>query len=497
MKRTNWSVRRVAVVVSAAAMAMMLWSSAALAADGAEAYQALQDRIEKVADDLGRSVVSIQTKSKVSQQPLDWDSDLWDMLPDQWRRRLPQPRRQAPRQDDGELVPQGIGSGVIISADGYILTNQHVVREAAEVEVVLSDKRRFKATVVGQDPRSDLAVLKVEATELPAATLNGAADVRRGLFVLAVGSPFGFGADGQASVSFGIVSGTRRRLALGMEDEDRFYGKLIQTDAAINPGNSGGPLCTLDGKVIGINVAIASRGGGSQGVGFAIPIDEATLDIVQRLKKGKEIEYGYLGVEIRDPQPAESETAGAPVGKGAFVSSVVPGSPADKAGILPADLIVEMDGKPVPDADDLVARVGMTPVGGTIEMVLYRSGEKKTVKATVVRRDPAKIAMGGGGGDDDGPAPAGSFEWRGLTLQDLTRALRQEAGLDDSVQGVYVTRVDEKSKAHESGLRAGMVINQVASQKVTDLETLKAIGKKLKGAVFVNVVGQGPMIVGE
>jgi len=174
MKRTNWSVRRVAVVVSAAAMAMMLWSSAALAADGAEAYQALQDRIEKVADDLGRSVVSIQTKSKVSQQPLDWDSDLWDMLPDQWRRRLPQPRRQAPRQDDGELVPQGIGSGVIISADGYILTNQHVVREAAEVEVVLSDKRRFKATVVGQDPRSDLAVLKVEATELPAATLNGA-----------------------------------------------------------------------------------------------------------------------------------------------------------------------------------------------------------------------------------------------------------------------------------------------------------------------------------
>jgi len=496
MERTNWGIKRMAAVVVVAA-AMMLWSSVAQAGDD-ETYQALQDRIEKVADEVGRSVVSIQTKSKVQQQRFDWDSDLWDMLPDQWRRRLPQPRRQTPREDDGELVPQGIGSGVIISADGYILTNQHVVRDAAEGEVVLSDKRRFKATVVGQDPRSDLAVLKVEASDLPAATLNGTADVRRGLFVLAVGSPFGFGADGQASVSFGIVSGTRRRLALGMEEDDRFYGKLIQTDAAINPGNSGGPLCTLDGKVIGINVAIASRGGGSQGVGFAIPIDEATLDIIRKLKKGKAIEYGYLGVEIRDPLPAESETAGAPVGKGAFVSSVVPGSPADKAGILPADLIVEMDGKPVPDADDLVARVGMTPVGGTIELVLYRSGEKKTVKATVVRRDPAKIASGGGGDDrDNGPAPTGSFEWRGLTLQELTPALRQEAGLDDSVQGVYVARVDKNSKAYENGLRSGMVINQVASQKVTDLETLKAISKKLKGAVFVNVVGQGPMIVGE
>jgi serine protease Do len=479
-------------MVAAMAAAVTFWPSAAMA-DDAEAYIKLQDRIEKVAEELGQSVVSIQTKSKASQSPLDWDSDLWDMLPDQWRRRLPQ-RRPAPSPEKEELVPQGIGSGVIISADGYVLTNQHVVREADDVEVVLSDKRRFKATVIGQDARSDLAVLKVEASGLPAATLNGSADVRRGLFVLAVGSPFGFGADGQASVSFGIVSGTRRRLALGTAEEDRFYGRLIQTDAAINPGNSGGPLCTLDGKVIGINVAIASRGGGSQGVGFAIPIDDGTLDIIKRLKTGKEVEYGYLGVEIRDPQPAESQTAGAPVGTGAFVSSVVPGSPADKAGILPADLVVEMDGKPVTDADDLVGRVGLTPVGGTIEMVLYRSGEKVKVKATVVRRDMGRMASTGGAGGGRA-APAGAFEWRGLVLQDLTRALRQEAGLDESVRGVYVARVDEESKAYQSGLRPGMVIDQVASKRVADLDELKKAGQKLKGPVFVNVVGRGPMIV--
>ncbi|MBN2583639.1 MAG: trypsin-like peptidase domain-containing protein [Planctomycetes bacterium] len=494
MKTNMWKAGRVVVLV--AAMVLMV-GPAAVMADDAQAYQELQERIEKVSENLGKSVVSVQTKAKVTEQSLGGDSDLWDMLPDQWRRRLPQ-RRQEPKQDSEELVPQGIGSGVIISTDGYILTNQHVVRGADEVDVVMADKRHFKATVVGQDARSDLAVLKIDAEDLPAAELNGSAEVRRGMFVLAVGSPFGFGADGQASVSFGIVSGTRRRLALGTEEEDRFYGKLIQTDAAINPGNSGGPLCALDGKVIGVNVAIASRGGGSQGVGFAIPIDEATLDIIQRLKKGKEIEYGYLGVEIRDPRPIESETAGAKIGMGAFVSSVVPGSPADKAGLMPADLIVELNGKPVTDADDLVARVGMTPVGEKVEMVLYRSGEKITATAKVVRRDADKIASGNtDDGDKDRPAPEGSFEWRGLTLQDLTPALRKEAEVDENVQGVYVARVDDDSKAHESGLRAGMVIDQVASQKVGDLETLKKASKKLKGPVFVNVVGRGPMIVGQ
>ncbi|NIA21043.1 MAG: PDZ domain-containing protein [Anaerolineaceae bacterium] len=349
--------------------------------DDSEAMTQLQLRIEKVAAEVGRCVVSVQNKGKAPQVSMDRNFDPWDMLPPEWRRRFPQrprspqePRRKQPQ----ELVPRGLGSGVIISPDGYILTNQHVIRGAEEVEVTLSDKRHFKAKIIGQDPRSDLAVLKIEADGLPAAKLDGDVEVRRGLFVLAMGTPFGFGADGQASISFGIVSGTRRRLALGQE-EDRFYGKLIQTDAAINPGNSGGPLCDLKGRVIGINVAIASRGGGSQGVGFAIPIDETTRDIIRRLKKGKKIEYGYLGVEIRNPKPIESKTAGAEPGIGAFVSKVVPDSPAAKAGLLPADLIIEIDGKRITDADDLVGRVGLTPVGGKIKLTLYRSGKKMTL----------------------------------------------------------------------------------------------------------------------
>jgi len=475
------------------AAALVAWPVVARG-DDAEAIVQLQQRIEKVAEEVGRSVVSIRTKGKVPEMSWDRGFDPWDLLPKEFRPPMPERRPQPRRREREQLVPRGLGSGVIISSDGYILTNQHVIRGAEEVEVTLADKRHFKAEIVGQDPRSDLAVLKIDAEDLPAAKLDGEAEIKRGLFVLAIGTPFGFGADGQASVSFGIVSGTRRRLALGLA-EDRFYGKLIQTDAAINPGNSGGPLCDLEGKVIGINVAIASRGGGSQGVGFAIPVDEVTRDIIRRLKKGKKIEYGYLGVEIRNPKPIESETAGAKPGIGAFVSKVAAGSPAAKAGILPADLVTEIDGKPISDADDLVGRVGLTPVGEKIKLTLYRSGEKKTVTAKVVRRDMGKMASTDDGDDEDRPAPKGSFKWRGMVLRELTPALRREAEIDEGVHGIFVDRVDKDSKTYQSGLRAGMVIDQVASQPVDTLDGVKKVARKFKGAVFVNVVGHGPMIV--
>ncbi len=493
MSASRW--KSTVAVFLLVAVALVAWPAAARG-DDAEAIVQLQQRIEKVAEEVGRSVVSIQTKGKVPEMSWDRDSGPWDLFPKEFRPRLPERRQERRRPQREQLVPRGQGSGVIISSDGYILTNQHVIRGAEEVEVTLSDKRRFKAEIIGQDPRSDLAVLKIDTKELPVAKLDGAVKVRRGLFVLAIGTPFGFGADGQASVSFGIVSGTRRRLALGMA-EDRFYGKLIQTDAAINPGNSGGPLCDLQGRVIGINVAIASRGGGSQGVGFAIPIDEGTRDIIKRLKKGKKIEYGYLGVEIRDPKPIESKTAGAEPGTGAFVSKVVPGSPAAKAGILPADLITEIDGKPITDADDLVGRVGLTPVGEKIKLTLYRSGQEKTVTAEVVRRDVGKMASTDDGDDEDRPAPKGSFKWRGMVLHELTPALRREAEVDESVRGIFVDSVDKDSKTYEGGLRAGMVIDQVASQPVDTLDGVKKVAKKFKGAVFVNVIGHGPMIVHE
>ena len=351
---TRRAIRVVLVGLVVAAVAAPTWAEP----DESEVLSALQSRIEKVSEQVGRSVVSVQTKGKAPSisNGGGFPDDLFDMLPPDWRRRFE--RRRTPttperqRQGQEDLVPRGLGSGVIISADGYIVTNQHVVDQADEIEVTLSDKRHFKAELAGQDARRDLAVLKIDAADLPVAEL-APGDVKRGMFVLALGNPFGFGAEGQASVSFGIVSGTRRSLALALE-QDRYYGKLIQTDAAINPGNSGGALCDLQGKVIGINVAIASRSGGNQGVGFAIPVDKLTLSIIEKLKQGKSVEYGYLGVGIRNPTAAESETAGAPPGVGAFVVSVEPGGPAEAAGVMPADLIVAMDGARLKDADDLV-----------------------------------------------------------------------------------------------------------------------------------------------
>ena len=501
-------------VVAMAILAAMV-APAMAAPDEGEVLSALQQRIEKVAENVGKSVVSVTIKGR-AQQAMNFNRGIpLDDLPPEFRRFFDVPnddgqddtnpnatprrrRRAAPQQPrEDELVPMGLGSGIILTSDGYIVTNQHVVERAEAVSVTLSDKRQFEAKVIGQDPRRDLAVLKIEAKDLPAATFDGKASPSRGMFVLAIGSPFGFGAEGEASVSFGIVSGTRRSLGQGQsQSQDRYYGKLIQTDAAINPGNSGGALCDLDGKVIGINVAIASQSGGSQGVGFAIPIDDLTLSIIQRLKKGESQEYGFLGVGVRNPTTEESQTAGAPEGVGALVMSAEPDSPAAKAGIQPADLITELKGKKLKDSDDLVTDIGVTPPGEKVKVTLYRSGKKMEVEAVVVRRPGSKAASGSGGSKK--PSASGSdFSWRGMSVEELTASIRGDLGLDDGVKGVYVSSVEKDSAAQKAGLRQGAVIDQVGSIKVGSVKEFKEAVAKLKGRVFVNVVGVGPGIVGE
>jgi serine protease Do len=456
----------------------------------------VQKQIETVADSVGKSVVSIMTMGKAQEAP---ENEIpYEMLPKEWRKFFQQPE-QNPRQPAPRgLVPHGLGSGVIISKNGYILTNQHVIAGAERVEVTTADRRKFRGKVIGSDARADLAIVKIEQDNLTPAVLDGGqAEIKRGLFVVAIGNPFGFGADGEASVSFGIVSGTRRSLPMDAE-ENRYYGNLIQTDAAINPGNSGGPLCDLQGRVIGINVAIASRTGGSQGVGFAIPIDPLSLGIIEQLKKGETVVYGYAGIMIRSPSEAESKTAGAETGIGAFVNSVEPGSPAEKAGLLPADLIAAIDGKPIQSADDLVVTIGRTAPGKEVTLTVFRSGKKMDVTVKVAKRKLGEVAGAGGTGEET--VTAGAFEWRGLGLRDLTAADRQSATpkeSSESAQGVYVERVDDKSGAYERGVRAGMIINQVASTKVKDLEAFKKAVANIKGPVFVNVVGEGPIVVPE
>ncbi len=482
----------------ATVLALLLAAPAATwaAPDVSSGLVDLQKQIETVADTVGKSVVSITTLGKAEAEP---DTEIpFEMLPKEWRKFFQQPdqgsrplARPAPRG----LVPHGLGSGVIISKDGYILTNQHVIAGAERVEVTTADRRKFRGKVIGSDTRSDLAIVKIDQTSLSPAVLDGdQAEIKRGLFVVAIGNPFGFGADGEASVSFGIVSGTHRSLPMDAE-ENRYYGNLIQTDAAINPGNSGGPLCDLQGRVIGINVAIASRTGGSQGVGFAVPIDPVSLAIIEQLKKGETVVYGFLGVKIGNPSEAESKTAGAESGLGAFVNEVEPKSPAEKAGLLPADLITEINGKALQTADDLVVIVGRTPPGQEVVLTVFRSGKKMEIKVKVAKRDLGETAATGGSGEES--PTEGAFPWRGLSLRDLTVADLESKKSEERALGVYVERVDEKSGAFERGLRAGMVINQVASTKVKNLGKFKKAVEKIKGPVFVNVTGEGPIVVPE
>jgi serine protease Do len=224
-------------------------------------------------------------------------------------------------------------------------------------------------------------------------------------------------------------------------------------------------------------------------------MDSPTLDIIERLKKGETIEYGYLGVMIRNPSELESKTAGAEPNTGAFVHTVEPSGPAHKAGVMEADMIVAIDGKPVKDSDDMVTSVGRMPVGKEVALTIYRSGKKMELKAPVGRRPGGKVASTGG--RKGKPVPAGSFEWRGLTLRELTPEVRGEAEAGKEAAGVYVDRVDEKSGAYERGIHGGMIIDQVASIKVKNLEEFKKAVEKIKGPVFVNVIGQGPLVVPE
>jgi S1-C subfamily serine protease len=340
---------------------------AAVATDPAKAVEAA---IERTADRISPAVVNILVTREVSADTLteedlgldDPPSDLKEFL-DRLKSR-PRPR----------VRTQGNGSGCIITADGFILTSEHVIRDAVDIRVTLSSRKRYSAKVVGADPRRDLAVIRIEAKDLPVAALGDASTLRRGQFVLALGSPFGFGRDGQASLSFGIVSGTRRAITGVGRMIDRYYGNLIQTDTAINPGNSGGPLVNLDGEVVGVNAVISSQSGSSEGVGFAVPITAETRHIIDRLKKGEEIVYGYLGVEIREISEDDHGT-GVESGSGAFVAEVLPGTPGAKAGLRVGDVITMVGDSPVRDPDDVIQVVQSTPVGEKISLTVQRRGK--------------------------------------------------------------------------------------------------------------------------
>lgn len=350
--------------------------------------------------------------------------------------------QRAPRQER----EQGLGSGVIISADGYILTNNHVIEKATEIKVILSDKREFPGKVVGADPKTDVAVVKINATGLPTVTLGDSTKLQVGDYAFAIGNPFGVG----ETATMGIISATGRN---GLDIED--YEDFIQTDASINPGNSGGALLDAHGNVIGINTAILSgNSGGNQGIGFAIPINMAKYVMDQILKHGKVVR-GYIGVGIQELTPDLAKAFNVPAEKGAIVGNVEPNSPGAKADLQRGDVITELNGEPVTGANDLRLKVAAMAPGTTVHLKAIRNGETRDVSVTLGEAPSGK----GPGTNTEGPAENSPMS--GVHVDELTNDIRQQLGLGPDVKGVVVAEVPDGSPASEAGLQRGDVIEQV------------------------------------
>jgi serine protease Do len=346
-----------------------------------------------------------------------------------------------------EFESKSMGSGFIISADGYILTNAHVVDAADEVTVRLTDKREFKAKVIGTDRRTDVALIKIEATGLPKVVVGSPGLLKVGEWVAAIGSPFGF----ENSVTAGIVSAKGRSLP------QENYVPFIQTDAAINPGNSGGPLFNLRGEVVGINSQIYSRTGGYMGVAFAIPIDVA-MDVADQLRVHGKISRGWLGVMIQEVTRELAESFGLKKPEGALIAGVEKGGPADKGGLEPSDVVLKFDGKPVGNASELPLLVGATKPGKQVAVQVWRKGSTKNLAMTVGEAPTEKVAQR--------PARMESVAGRlGLGLNDLSEAQKKELQIS---RGVVVVEV--QASAARAGIRRGDVITAVNNYDVKSVE---------------------------
>jgi serine protease Do len=368
---------------------------------------------------------------------------------------LPPSNHNLPRQ-------YGVGSGVIVTADGYILTNNHVVDGADEVKVTLQDGREFTAKVVGTDPKTDVAVLKVDATNLPFIEMADSDKIEVGDIVLAIGNPFGIG----QTVTSGIVSATDRA-NMGLDYED-----FIQTDAAINPGNSGGALVDVDGRLIGINTAIISRSGGNQGIGFAVPTSIAR-DVMESLVKYGKVQRGYLGIIIQDVTPALAKEFKLKNSHGALVGDVTPKGPADKAGFVSGDVVTEFSGKPVIDSRHLKLEVGRTMPGSTVAVQVLRNGATKELKVTL-QELPSTEKMA----KADEPDDAGTLN--GVGVANLDSQTRRELDMPDKVGGALVTGVEEDSAAHDAGLQPGDVIEEINHHPIKDADDAVRLTEKSK-----------------
>ena len=432
----------------------------------AQVVRGLPDFTELV-DLVGPSVVNIRTLEKVvprDAQGSEPDAEMQEFFRRFFGVPMPtpnMPRQQRPNRPQPEEQPKGVGSGFILSSDGFVMTNAHVVEGADQVLVTLPDKREFKARIVGADKRTDVAVVKIEATGLPAVKIGDVNRLKVGEWVMAIGSPFGL----DNTVTAGIVSAKQR--------DTGEYLPFIQTDVAINPGNSGGPLINMRGEVVGINSQIYSRSGGFMGISFAIPIDEA-VRVSEQLRTTGRVQRGRLGVQIDQVSKEVAESLGLAKAQGALVRGIEQGSPAEKAGLEPGDIILKFDGKTIDKSTDLPRMVGNTKPGTRSSIQLWRRGSNKELQITVGEFEADKPAKKAPATAPEKPTSGVITQALGLTVSDLTDAQKKELKLRG---GVRVDAVAEP--AARAGIQEGDVILALANIETPTVQTLEALMAKL------------------
>jgi serine protease Do len=464
----------------AALFTAMLGLGLPLVAPGAAAQTVALPDFADLAERAGPAVVNIRTTARMGagagagpQMP---DLDENDPMFEFFRRFFPNPPQQGPRQGppgpgQGQGprrdVPRGLGSGFVISSDGYVLTNAHVVEGADDIVVTMTDKREFKGKVIGVDRRTDVALVKIEASGLPAVKAGDPNKLRVGEWVIAIGSPFGL----ENTVTAGIVSAKAR--------ETGEFLPFIQTDVAVNPGNSGGPLINMRGEVVGINSQIFTTSGGYNGISFAIPIDEA-MNVQQQLRTSGRVIRGRIGVGIEPVSKEIAEAIGLGAPRGALVNTVEKDSPAQKAGVEPGDVILRFDNRQIERSSDLPRIVGSTKPGAGSTITVFRKGTQKELKVTVAEMQPDKPRVARAG---EAPKPATPANALGLVVSDLSDAKLKELGLKGAVQ---VDAVDGLAAA--AGLRAGDLVTQLNNAEVQNARQFNEAVSKLDAKKDVAVL---------
>jgi serine protease Do len=455
-------VRSFLMACTFAAAACAAWLPAAPAAAQARVLPDFTDLVDQV----GPAVVNIRTVEKVAQRGGGGEMD--EEMQEFFRRFFGQPMpgvpRQGPRpnrpqQPQDEERPRGVGSGFILTSDGFVMTNAHVVDGASEVLVTLPDKREFKAKLIGADKRTDVAVVKIEASGLPAVRVGDVSKLRVGEWVMAIGSPFGL----ENTVTAGIVSAKQR--------DTGDYLPFIQTDVAINPGNSGGPLINMRGEVVGINSQIYSRSGGFMGISFSIPIDEA-IRVSEQLRTSGRVSRGRIGVQIDQVTKDVAESIGLGKAQGALVRGVEAGSPGEKAGIEPGDIITKFDGKAIEKPSDLPRLVGNTKPGTKSSVTVFRRGSARDLNVTVAEIEPEKPAKRAADRDEPAGKPPASAVAKsmGLTVSDLSEVQKKELKLKGGVKIDAAT-----DAAARAGLNEGDVILSVNNAEVANVKEFESV----------------------